>query len=550
MPAGSQARQILHALAAAGIATALAGCLSPGPPAGDARPRTAITAAEYRPGETGIAVEAAVVPVSGVAADTVTDAVATASGPPGVSSSVDASPPAGDHDLLPLASGFSDQVTVDAAHLDVPAAPGVPIDLASALQITAGQNPQVGFAQQRIQEAYAQLKSAETLWLPSIRAGVSYNKRDGVIQDVAGNMITNSRSSVYTGLGALAVGAGSPAVPGLVMNFHLRDAIFQPRVAAQTLGARQQASRSVSNDMLLETALRYLDLLEAIAVLAVAQETLEHARQLSELTRSFARSGQGLPADADRAMTELSIRQIEVQRANEAVRVASIRLSRILSQRDQSLTLEPQETALVPIELVLPSSQLSELIATGLTNRPELAEARYLVGEAVQRLRRESYAPLVPSVLLGLSYGGNGGSPNSTIKDFDDRVDFDAAVYWEVRNLGLGEKYARGGSRAQQEQARWRQVQVMDQVAAEIAQAHAQVTARLAQIELAESGINAAQDSYRRNAERVHGAQGLPIETLQSIQALDQSRRQYVRAVADYNRAQFQLQHALGWPIQ
>lgn len=426
----------------------------------------------------------------------------------------------------------------------------LPIDLASALQVTAGQNPQVGFAQQRIQEAYAQLQLAEVLWVPSIRAGVNYNKHDGVIQDVAGNMVTNSRSSLYTGFGSQAVGAGSPSVPGLVMNFHLKDAIFQPRIAEQAFGARQQASRTATNDVLLDTALRYMDLLEAIQILAVAEESLENAEQLSELTKSFADTGQGLQADADRALTELSVRQIEVRRAVENVRVASVRLARVLSQQDQSQMLVPQEPALVPIDLVVPSSQLSELVATGLTNRPELAENRYLVGEAVERLRRERYAPLVPSLLLGASYGGNGGSPTSTITDFNDRVDFDAAVYWEIRNLGFGEQYARQNSRSQLEQVRWRQVQVMDQVASEVAEAHAQVEARQSQIKLAEGGITAAQGSYRRNAERIRDGQGLPIETLQSIQALDQARRQYVRAVADYNRAQFQLQRALGWPIQ
>ena len=426
----------------------------------------------------------------------------------------------------------------------------VPIDLASALQVTAGQNPKVGFAQQRIQEAYAQLQLAEVLWVPSIRSGVNYNKHDGVIQDVAGNMVTNSRSSLYTGLGSQAVGAGSPSVPGLVMDFHLRDAIFSPRIKEQALGARKQASRTATNDVLLETALRYMDLLEAIQILSVAKETLTNAGHLSELTRSFAEIGQGLQADADRALTELSVREIEVRRAVENVRVASIRLARVLSQQDQSLTLIPQEPALVPIELVVPSRQLSELVATGLTNRPELAENRHLVGEAVERLRREVYAPLVPSVLLGMSYGGNGGSATSTITDFNDRVDFDAAVYWEIRNLGFGEQYARQGSRSQMEQARWRQVQVMDKVASEVAETHAQVEARQSQIKIAEAGITAAVDSYRRNSERIRDGQGLPIETLQSIQALDQARRQYVRAVADYNRAQFQLQRALGWPIE
>src|SRR5690606_6765356 len=72
----------------------------------------------------------------------------------------------------------------------------IPIQLSYALQVTAGQNPQVAFAQHRIQQAYAQLEAAEVLWMPSLRAGVNYNRHDGVIQDVGGNMVTNSRSSI------------------------------------------------------------------------------------------------------------------------------------------------------------------------------------------------------------------------------------------------------------------------------------------------------------------------------------------------------------------
>jgi outer membrane protein TolC len=90
----------------------------------------------------------------------------------------------------------------------------------------------------------------------------------------------------------------------------------------------------------------------------------------------------------------------------------------------------------------------------------------------------------------------------------------------------------------------------MDQVASEIAEAYAQVASRRAQIEMSRTAITAARNSYQRNIQRIHDALGLPIEVLQSIQALDAAQRQYVRSVADYNRAQFRLQRALGWPIQ
>jgi outer membrane protein TolC len=150
---------------------------------------------------------------------------------------------------------------------------------------------------------------------------------------------------------------------------------------------------------------------------------------------------------------------------------------------------------------------------------------------------------------MGASYGGFGGGLGSDIEHFGDRFDFDAAAYWEIRNLGHGDAAARSAARARIDQARYRQIQIMDQVASEIAEAHAQVVARRQQLEAAEEGVRAATASYRRNTARIRDAQGLPLEVLQSLQALDQSRRQYLRVVAGYNEAQFRLQRALGNPI-
>ena len=134
-------------------------------------------------------------------------------------------------------------------------------------------------------------------------------------------------------------------------------------------------------------------------------------------------------------------------------------------------------------------------------------------------------------------------------RTFAGRFDFDATAYWQLRNFGLGEVAAREGARSRLEQARLVQVRVTDQVSREIVEAHAQSASLRGQIAVAESGIRVAGDSYRRNVERIRGGQGLPLEVLQSIQALDQSRREYLRAVGDYDEWQFRLYRALGCPI-
>ncbi|HUG92830.1 MAG TPA: TolC family protein [Planctomycetaceae bacterium] len=423
-----------------------------------------------------------------------------------------------------------------------------PIDFESALALAAGRNPQVAFANERIREAFARLRQAEALWLPTINAGANYNKHEGTIQNVEGEIIDASRQSIYAGLGARAVGAGSPASPGLVAAFHTSDAVFQPRIERRATAARQYAATAAINDTLLNVSLAYLDLLAAYQRQTIADETLANARDLARLTADFAETGQGNQADADRARAELAVRQNEAHRAGEAIDVASARLTQLLSQPGGT-KLVPREPSITPVELVDVSTPLNELLATGLSNRPELAETSFLVAQAVERLRREEHAVWLPSVLLGASYGTNGGGLGSAMDDFDDRWDVDAAVWWQVRNLGVGEKAARDEARSLVNQARWRQVQALDQVAAEIASAHAQVQARALQIETARGGISAALDSYDRNRARIREGQGLPLEVLQSLQALDQARREYLRAVSDYNEAQFRLHRALGWPV-
>jgi len=421
------------------------------------------------------------------------------------------------------------------------------IDLTTALMMTTGNNPQVAFAKARIEEALAQLDRANALKLPSLRAGVNYNKHEGRIQDVAGTVIETSRGSFYSGLGANAVGAGSPTVPGLVSQFHFADAIFQPRIAQRAACARQAGALATTNDQLLAAALAYNELLRSEQDLSVVSEIVVRAEQLAKTTAEFANAGQGLASDHDRARTELLLRRNEQVRAEEVAMVASARLAEII-RWDNSLRLVPSEPQIVPIELVNASESSQELVAQALSNRPELAESRHLVGEAVEQLKRERNAPLVPSVLLAASYGGLAGGLGSSLSNYGDRFDADAVAFWELRQLGMGEQAARREARSRVTQARTREIATMDRIAREVSESKAQVQSRKRQIDIAKEAVQAAQDSFEKNWDRIRNGQGLPIEALQAIQALAMARREYVRAVADYNQAQFTLQRSLGWP--
>ncbi|MDX1924887.1 MAG: TolC family protein [Pirellulaceae bacterium] len=208
-----------------------------------------------------------------------------------------------------------------------------------------------------------------------------------------------------------------------------------------------------------------------------------------------------------------------------------------------------QAPSVVPIELVSEANTPHELVAIALTNRPELAESRHLVGEAVERLKREKHAPLVPSVMLAASYGGLGGGLGSDLTNYGDRFDADAVAFWEVRQLGFGERAAQRESRSRITQARMIELGIMDRIAREVNETQAQLKARKKQIEISVEALQTANDSFEKNWERIRNGRGLPIEALQSLQALATVQREDIRVVSDYNVAQFTLQRSLGWPI-
>ena len=365
------------------------------------------------------------------------------------------------------------------------------ITFAEALATAAGRNPRIAYANGQINEAFAQLRGAKVLWLPSIQAGINYQNHDGPIQNSDGTITVASRSALEAGLGMYAVGGGAPAIPGVTAKFAVADAVFQPRIANQQVAARQNAAAGTNHDYLLFAAVGYLDLLRAFQQQAIAQETLDHAAQLAQLTADFARTGQGNQADADRAQVELSVRRNALAQSVAQTQVASAKLVELLNVSPDR-TLVPAEPVLVPIELVSHEAAAAQLVSDGLSRRPELAQSRNLVAAAEEQLCRERYAPLLPNVLVDVSQSGFGGGPDSTIADFRGRFDFDATAYWQLRNFGMGEAAARDAARSRLEQAQCLQQSVANRISREVLESHAQSESLRGQIAVAESGIRSA----------------------------------------------------------
>ena len=438
-----------------------------------------------------------------------------------------------------------------------------PIDLGSALRLAGVQNPELLHARERVTEATAARQLAAAQILPNINVGTNYDLHRGPLQQSNGNILNVHRDALYFGLGANATAAGTVNIPGLSYNLNVGEAWYGMLQARQIVAVAAAAARATNNDVLLRVCLAYTELLRAHGRVAIAHRNRDDAAEVVRLTAAYARAGQGRKADADRAEVELRRRDIEITRAEADLLTASARLAQVLNL-DPSTRLKPIDGWVVPAPVVPDPVPLCDLIAIALLERPELAQRRAEIRLALYALSSARVLPFSPNVILGFSAGGFGGGSDLITQgfvagngqlltgprfdNFGGRSDFDAVVFWTFRNLGVGNLALVRQAESVARQARFREMETLNLVRTQVAEAYARTRARFLQIGSAEQAVRAADDAFREDKARIRGQLGLPIELTNSLRLLGQSRFDYLDSIVDYNRAQFELYVALGRP--
>jgi outer membrane protein TolC len=437
-----------------------------------------------------------------------------------------------------------------------------PIDLASALGMVDVQNPEFLLAQTRVLEAVALRQLAAAQFLPNINAGTSYDGHTGNLQQSNGNILSVKRNSLTVGAGVYAVAAGSVNIPGVVWYQNPSTVLFGYLSSRQIVAQRQFATQAERNDVGLRVVQAYLDLLEADGRRSIYLQSYAEASELAGITEAYASTGQGRPADANRAATERLDRHALVVTTEGEGLIASARLAQLLGV-DPSLRLHPTDNWVVPHSIVPDPIPLPELLTIALLQRPELRERQAAIREALLGLNSQRLLPFSPMVYVGGSADEFGGGSNLVAQpvgtdtfargadrfgSFASRVDFDAMAYWTLRNIGLGNRAQINAAASRLRSADWQRLGVVEDVRMQVANAYARTQARLAQIQTSEEAVLAARDSWNEDLIRVRGLEGLPIEAVDSLRNFARARLAYLTAILEYNRAQFELYVALGQP--
>jgi outer membrane protein TolC len=459
----------------------------------------------------------------------------------------------------------------------------VAITLPAALQLAELANLDIAQAREVVNQARAAQMRANATALPNIQTGSSYNHHEGQIQKTEGNIETINRDSLWVNTGPIA-------------TFQMVEAIYNPLIARSLLASTRAGLRRINNDTMFAIADAYFTLLRARRRIARIDDTMDflasdapsplraQSRGLLPLVRNIVEVGgkDAFRSDLERVRVEILRRQEELAGAYQDLIVASAELARLL-HLDPEIVLFPVEDFRVPMPLPgdpWTYQPVEELVRVALMNRPELAENQALVDAALQRVRTAKYRPLMPVLAVGYNWGGFGGGPSiigetlipgsnppksviqtgngssGHIDNFNTRTEFDAAVVWRLQNLGFGNLAEVREQEAAHRQLQLRQIQTADRVITQVVQANQAVLGWRRRVEITRGSlfgpngelIGDVFQSLRLNFERVRGAEGRPLEVLDSIRSLNDLLDSYGSAMTDYERARFRLLVTLGIP--
>ena len=174
---------------------------------------------------------------------------------------------------------------------------------------------------------------------------------------------------------------------------------------------------------------------------------------------------------------------------------------------------------------------------------------------------------LLPSMLINgfqtpdelIQAGVFGLGPNSSLNKWTGRVDVSFQFMWELEAMGIGNLARIKEQRGEQSRAIIELFKTQDMVAADVTRAQARLQSATARVSQADRALRASLIAFNGNYEGLQQTTRFgdvlvevfrPQEVVYALQRLKTALDEYFTTVAEYNRAQFQMFHALGYPAR
>ncbi len=397
---------------------------------------------------------------------------------------------------------------------------GTVYDLDALIKLAEANNPLLSAAQEQVNQARAaELQSASKL-APRIGSDLTYNHYG------ANNpMISTPYRDTYKA----AISLSQVLHSGGSLESSLRASTLQRQAAeADALRTRQ----TVRNDV----RKAYYDLQRARARLAVAEVTLDLAREHLKQVNSLYTHGVVARNEVLRTQVDVSSAELELIQAQNGTRVALSALEKAVG-----IALSPERVPEVaPGEEPEIPEPKEDPYEVALQNRPELVSLEDS-RKAATEMAKAAAGEARPNISLR-------GEAAYYEEDFFPNEDD-----WSVSIVATWTLYDRGEVKNKVEEARALSRELLariddlrNQIRLEVSTAWQNVESALQRVRVAEDQVQMAEEDYRMALRRYAAQVGTNIDVLDARTALTEARTGYVNAVYDAYSAYSDLIYATG----
>jgi outer membrane protein len=409
-----------------------------------------------------------------------------------------------------------------------PAAPPAPLQLTlkQAVQLALKQNPQRVIAQLLVSESDRNSQIARSELLPQAKVAAAGSINQYNVQSI-------ERAPARKGLGLFQVIEAGPTFSQTLLNFQQIRAYQIGREGTHLARADEQTTREIVVNAVVD---QYLQILRALATRDAASVRVKLAQRLYEQAEELQKTGIGLNIDTVRANVELQNERQTLIDAETLTHTTNYGLAALLDlPRDQDL-----EVADHLDFYDLPALEKETLLNQALTSRPEIRSLN-----SQQRIAKLTTDAAGEQRLPQLDFSGfwfyQGSRFNNGIPAYTYALSLEFPLFTGGR---IRAEEAR--ARLEEQHVAENRRQLEAQIVNEVKSALDQLTAARNSVDVANLGLQLAQEEVAQAQRRFAAGVTTNVEVITAQDALARASDNQIGALYQFNLSRASLARATG----
>ena len=305
--------------------------------------------------------------------------------------------------------------------------------------------------------------------------------------------------------------------------------------ASAVVKASRENLAATENTVVLDTRTAYYNVLRSVALVGVAQAEVNSAQQAVTTEQQQFQAGVVAQVDVLRLQAQLSQAQADLIAAQTGLALAKENLNNTIGRAIET-PFDVAEPNVLPTVTADPDT----LAKVAVQRRPEVQAIRYQ-RQALAWVTRAQEGGLLPSLNLSANYNRNLNPPSGFQNNASSAT---ISLSWPIFDSGLTHaKVAQ--AREDEVQAAITESQLELGVSLQVRQAVTNLVNAKSTMDVAQSQVTAAAETYRLAQVRLQAGEGTSLEVSTALTALVQAQQGLANARYNYLTAYAQLQQAV-----